>query len=175
MERQYKDSGIEWIGRIPREWKTCKLNYVYKFQTGATPPTNNEKFFDGDYKWACIADLKSKTIYDTTKKLSLEGVERCSMNISPIGSLLYSFKLSVGNVAFCGDNMYTNEAIATFLEGKGYLPYLYYLAPFAIIQNANYNNIKNMQYLRIHLTKDLKGLYTVNYKTLVKLKNINKY
>ena len=139
MERQYKDSGIEWIGRIPREWKTCKLNYVYKFQTGATPPTNNEKFFDGDYKWACIADLKSKTIYDTTKKLSLEGVERCSMNISPIGSLLYSFKLSVGNVAFCGDNMYTNEAIATFLEGKGYLPYLYYLAPFAIIQNANYN------------------------------------
>ena len=43
------------------------------------------------------------------------------------------------------------------------------------IKNAIYNNIKNLQYLRIHLTKDLKGLYTVNYKTLVKLKNINKY
>ena len=36
------------------------------------------------------------------------------------------------------------------------------------IKNAIYNNIKNMQYLRIYLIKDLKGLYTVNYKTLVK-------
>ncbi len=25
MERQYKDSGIEWIGRIPKDWKTTKL------------------------------------------------------------------------------------------------------------------------------------------------------
>ncbi len=139
MEREFKDSGIEWIGRIPKEWKTCKLNYVYRFQTGATPPTNNESFFDGDYKWASIADLKSKTIYDTTKRLSKAGVEKCSMIISPKGSLMYSFKLSVGTVSFCGDDMYTNEAIATFLEGYGFLPFLYYMAPFAIIHNANYN------------------------------------
>ena len=139
MAREYKDSGIEWIGRIPKEWKTCKLNYVYRFQTGATPPTNNESFFDGDYKWASIADLKSKTIYDTAKRLSKAGIEKCSMNISPKGSLMYSFKLSVGTVSFCGDDMYTNEAIATFLEGHGNLPFLYYMAPFAIIHNANYN------------------------------------
>lgn len=32
MERQYKDSGIKWIGRIPSEWKTCRLKdlgYLY--------------------------------------------------------------------------------------------------------------------------------------------------
>ncbi len=139
MERQYKDSGIEWIGRIPKEWKTCKLNYVYRFQTGATPPTNNEVYFDGNIKWASIADLKSKVINDTAKTLSKEGVEKCSMSISPKGSLMYSFKLSVGIVSFCGEDMYTNEAIATFLNGYGYLPFLYYMAPLAIIQNANYN------------------------------------
>lgn len=139
MERQYKDSGIGWIGRIPIEWNTCKLNYVYRFQTGATPPTNNEAYFNGNIKWASIADLKSKVIYDTAKTLSKEGVDKCSMSISPKGSLMYSFKLSVGIVSFCGEDMYTNEAIATFLNGYGYLPFLYYMAPVAIIQNANYN------------------------------------
>ena len=139
MERQYKDSGSEWIGRIPEEWKIAKLKYIYKFQTGATPPTNNERFFNGDFKWASIADLKSKIIYETTKTLSEAGIKKCNMTITPKGSLMYSFKLSVGIVSFCGEDMYTNEAIASFLEDYGYLPYLYYMAPFAIIQNANFN------------------------------------
>lgn len=32
MERQYKNTGIEWIGSIPREWKICRLKdigYLY--------------------------------------------------------------------------------------------------------------------------------------------------
>ena len=41
MERQYKDSGIEWIGRIPREWKTTKLSVLYS--------QRNEKVSDKDY------------------------------------------------------------------------------------------------------------------------------
>lgn len=34
MERQYKDSGIEWIGRMPKEWKTCQLKRCLSFQNG---------------------------------------------------------------------------------------------------------------------------------------------
>ena len=34
MVRQYKDSGIEWIGRIPKNWKTCKLKRLLTFQNG---------------------------------------------------------------------------------------------------------------------------------------------
>ena len=29
MEGQYKDSGIEWIGRIPEEWKTCRFKNLH--------------------------------------------------------------------------------------------------------------------------------------------------
>jgi len=50
--RQFKDSGIEWIGKIPETWEVCKLNYIYRFQTGATPPSKVENYFDGDIKWA---------------------------------------------------------------------------------------------------------------------------
>ena len=41
MERQYKDSGIEWIGRIPRVWKTTKLSVLYS--------QRNEKVSDKNY------------------------------------------------------------------------------------------------------------------------------
>ena len=68
MERKYKDSGIEWIGKIPETWEVCKLNYIYRFQTGATPPSKVELYFDGDIKWANISDLKSQYVYDTKQK-----------------------------------------------------------------------------------------------------------
>lgn len=34
MERQYKDSGIEWIGRIPEGWETCQLKRLLSFRNG---------------------------------------------------------------------------------------------------------------------------------------------
>lgn len=83
--------------------------------------------------------MKSKAVYDSEKHISDEAVQLASMNISPKGSLLYAFKLSVGAVSFCGMDMYTNEAIATFLPGKNNLRFLYYTAPIFIIKNANEN------------------------------------
>lgn len=139
--RAMKDSGIEWIGQIPQEWQIAKVKHVYSFQTGWTPSTSNAAYFDGDLPWANISDIgKTKTIYDTAKHITEEAVANSSIGISPKGSLMYSFKLSVGDVSFCGTDMYTNEAIATFLPSDKYdLRYLYYAAPLFIIKNANEN------------------------------------
>ena len=41
MERQYKDSGIEWIGKIPETWEVTKLNTLYTQRI--------EKVSDKDY------------------------------------------------------------------------------------------------------------------------------
>ena len=34
MAREYKDSGIEWIGQIPKEWNAIRLKYLCTIQTG---------------------------------------------------------------------------------------------------------------------------------------------
>ena len=139
--RQMKDSGIEWIGQIPQEWEIAKVKNIYSFQTGWTPSTSNAAYFDGSLPWANISDIgKERVVYDTSKHITEEAVANSSMEISPEGSLMYSFKLSVGDVSFCGTDMYTNEAIATFLPSEKYdLRYLYYAAPLFIIKNANEN------------------------------------
>ena len=32
--REMKDSGIEWIGEIPKEWKKAKIKYFVKVNSG---------------------------------------------------------------------------------------------------------------------------------------------
>ena len=150
---KYKDSGVVWLGEVPEHWEVCKIKHKYEFKTGATPSSGKKEFYEGDLKWANIGDIDDEIIFDTNKHITQEAVDSCRMTISPKGSLLYSFKLSVGQVAFCGDDMYTNEAIATFNSQKQSLRYLYYIAPQFIIHNAN-RNISNAPILNQDLIKN---------------------
>ena len=137
--RRFKETYVEWIGKIPQDWEVKPIKQVYRFQTGWTPATSDESNFEGDNIWVNISDMKQRIIYDSAKHISDKAVAISSMNISPKGSLLYAFKLSVGAVAFCGKDLYTNEAIATFLPCENSLEYLFYAAPIFIIENANEN------------------------------------
>ena len=164
---EYKDSGVAWIGEVPKHWEVIKLKYKYHFQTGATPNTGKKENFEGELRWANISDLNGSVVYDTTKHINKEAASKCSMNISPKGSLMYSFKLSVGTVAFCGEDMYTNEAIASFIPQKNDLKYLFYCAPIFIIHNAN-RNIYNAPLLNQELIKNaLICLPSLNEQTAI--------
>ncbi len=137
---EYKYSGVEWLGDVPEHWTVSKIKFIAPYQVGWTPPTKNDANFDGENLWANISDLRGKIIHDTAKKISNEAAKAASMDITPSGSLLYSFKLSVGAVSFSGKDMYTNEAIASFLEGATLpLSYLYYVLPKFVIENASTN------------------------------------
>lgn len=109
--------------------------------TGFTPDTKRLDYYDEDgFVWVTIADLQSKSIGDSFKKVSKKYIQEKEPTIVKQGSLLYSFKLSVGQVAFAERDLYTNEAIASFIKtDKVCLPYLYYSAPLFIINNANEN------------------------------------
>lgn len=137
---EYKDSGVEWLGVIPMHWIVSKIKFIAPYQVGWTPPTKNDANFEGENLWANISDLRGKVVFDTAKKISDGAAKVASMDITPKGSLLYSFKLSVGAVSFAGKDMYTNEAIASFVEGaKLPLSYLYYVLPKFVIENASTN------------------------------------
>ena len=137
---KYRDSDRSWLGAIPEHWQSSRVKYVATFQVGWTPPTKSDANFNGDNLWANISDLKSRTIFDTAKRISNSAAKAASMSISPKGSLLYSFKLSVGTVSFAGNDMFTNEAIASFLRSsKLPLSFLYYALPCFVIKNASTN------------------------------------
>lgn len=138
-----KDSGIEWIGMIPNSWEICRIKDKYQLITGFTPDTARDDFYDDEngYTWISIADMtkEGKNISESTAGISDIYVRSKHPEIVKKGSLLYSFKLSVGKVGFAQKELYTNEAIASFQENSDIcLGYLYYAA-FLIEENANIN------------------------------------
>ena len=138
-----KDSGVQWIGQVPKHWEVCKVKNKYSFSTGFTPPKNNEEYYDYSnegYTWVCISDMKAKEIECSANSISCYYVDTFKPAVVKKGSLLYSFKLSVGQVSFAKKDLFTNEAIASFHDLDSVcLPYLYYSSQICIIQNAETN------------------------------------
>jgi type I restriction enzyme S subunit len=70
----------------------------------------------------------------------IEGARKVVMEVTKSGSLLFSFKLSIGQVAFAGVDMFTNEAIASFPPQRGFISrFLFYALPVYVVENAQTN------------------------------------
>lgn len=129
---ELKDSGIDWIGKIPKHWEVKRFKEaIRKYTTGGTPPTSNTSYFDGDNIWVCIGDIDDKNIVDDSKiKLTSEAIKDANIIKTPKGSLLYSFKLSIGKMAFANCDLYTNEAILSIFPNKKIdLMFFYFMLP----------------------------------------------
>ena len=154
--REMKDSGLKWIGAVPKHWEVRKVKNYYHMQTGFTPDTKNESYYDdvGGYDWVNISDIQDgKVITSSKKKVSQSFVDAFHPAIIPEGSMMYSFKLSVGQTAFAGKPMYSNEAIASFLPDESVnLHYLRYSSMF-IVENAQ-TNIYNAKILNQDLIQN---------------------
>ena len=48
----YKDSGIEWIGKVPKGWDIARLQHLFRIVNGATPSSTESDYWDGDIPWA---------------------------------------------------------------------------------------------------------------------------
>ncbi len=113
-------------------WIYKKLGELYPIVMGKTPPRGIAKYWDTMKEthnlWVSIGDLsknEGKEIYDTKEYISNEAIG----NITKIskGSLLVSFKLTLGKMAFAGDDLYTNEAIMSLCKREDIdLKFLYY-------------------------------------------------
>ncbi|MBZ7947352.1 restriction endonuclease subunit S, partial [Campylobacter sp. RM10541] len=83
-------------------WEVKKLDDIAEIQIGKTPSRNNIDFFQGENIWLSIRDLKSKFVSFSSEKISNEAILKTNMKIVPKGTLLMSFKLTLGKTAFAG-------------------------------------------------------------------------
>ncbi|WP_308246900.1 restriction endonuclease subunit S [uncultured Prevotella sp.] len=140
-----KDSGIEWIGEVPEHWEMCRFKDAFRrWTTGITPDSKNYKYFESDickgYTWVTISDFLEKYISKSNLNLSDESIKLFMPPLSLKGSLMFSFKLSVGKIAFADKDLYTNEAIVSIPPNNGQcLEYYYYMLPNVLHENATEN------------------------------------
>ncbi|WP_313023941.1 restriction endonuclease subunit S [Mobilicoccus sp.] len=88
-----------------------KLGEVCDIIVGRTPPRADPSTWGGDAPWVSIADMnQGLSITSTKERISTAGAAKG--RLIPAGTVLLSFKLSIGKVARAGMPLYTNEAIA---------------------------------------------------------------
>ena len=108
-ELRFKDDE----GRDYPEWEVTTIEKVADLEKGFTPDTKNEKNWGGDTPWLSIADMKQgKYISDVSKHISYEALG--NKKLVPKGTLIMSFKLTLGRLGIINTEMMTNEAICHF-------------------------------------------------------------
>ena len=97
----------------PKEWQAVPLDELCHIIPGKTPARSDRAAFAGNRPWAKIGDMgDADKILETGEMLTDEAIRKYNCRPVQPGTLLLSFKLSIGKVAFAGVPMYTNEAIA---------------------------------------------------------------
>ena len=114
------------------KWQTVKLSDMFTLQMGKTPSRDNSAYWNGTHKWVSIADLGkvTKFIVDTKECITDLAVSETGIKATPKDTVVMSFKLSIGKTAVTAEEIYTNEAIMSFVDRGIYdfdIDYIYHL------------------------------------------------
>lgn len=87
---------------------------IVTFNSGKTPARHDtESWSDGTYAWVSIADMVADGVtFSTKEKVGKKAIsESFSGKISPVGTMIMSFKLTIGKMSILGIEAVHNEAI----------------------------------------------------------------
>ena len=113
-----QDNLIDVPLEIPDNWLWCYLPTIASFSLGKTPERNNDKYWNnGAIPWVSISDLyDKKTINSSKEKVSVSAIIDVFKNIIVSkGTLLMSFKLTIGKTSILGMDAVHNEAIISIV------------------------------------------------------------
>lgn len=113
-----------------KNWTTDKLENLCDIILGRTPSRSKKEFWGKGTDWVSISDMKKRIISSTKEQITDIGAAKSRSRLIQKGTLLMSFKLSIGKLGFAGKDLYTNEAIASLpIKNTEKLDkeYLYYL------------------------------------------------
>lgn len=86
---------------------------------GGTPDKRKKEYYrDGNHLWVSIKEMDNNIIVDTKEKINDLGVKNSNVKLVKKGTLLFSFKLTIGKTAIAGKDLYTNEAIAALIPNE---------------------------------------------------------
>ena len=93
--------------------RTVPLQRICDLQIGKTPSRSVPEYWGGELPWVTISDFAAGRFVTTTKeRITRIGAAKSGSKRIPRGTLLLSFKLSLGKRTISGCDLFTNEAIA---------------------------------------------------------------
>lgn len=191
MTRNMKDSGIEWIGEIPEDWKVIPLKNICKeFYSGGTPTASNNSYYtttEFGYPFINISDLtNNKYVEIIGKHITIEAAKSKNLKLIDNNYVLLAMYASTGTVSMLKLRSYISQAILAIKPGikieKEYL--FYFLSSFkpyselysrgTTQNNLNAEIIKNLKVPIPNIKMQLKITNFLNIKSNQIQKLMNK-
>ena len=107
------DSGIDWIGMMPKTWTRTKISRCFNvIGSGTTPRSDNDSFYVGDINWLQSGDINGGIVVETKKHISQDALDQFSAlkiyDAPFIAVAMYG--ASIANTSIVTINACTNQA-----------------------------------------------------------------
>lgn len=84
-----KDSGVEWIGKVPEHWAVSRLGHFATVENGTTPSRNNEAYWaGGDVPWLGSGEVNQVVVTEATEYITALALRECSLRVLPKGTVI---------------------------------------------------------------------------------------
>lgn len=118
-----KDSGVEWLGQVPAHWKTTRIRYVAKLESGHTPDKQNPDYWTNcDIPWISLSDSEQLRrvdyVSDTSKMINADGLANSSARLLPQGTVVMTRDATVGLSAITATTMAVSQHLVAWVPGK---------------------------------------------------------
>lgn len=123
---------------VPRGWQEKQVADLVRVVGGGTPDRDNSAYWrDGGIPWITPTDLtanEGKHIRQGAEHISEAGLANSNATLVPAGSIVFSTRGTVGNLALAGVPLTTNQSCETLVphEREVSSEFLYYLLNYGM-------------------------------------------
>ena len=127
---KYRDSGIQWIGKIPEHWMVVRIKDLGMLGSGTTPKSGNDAYYDGTHPWLNTGCVQNCIINEPAKYVTDLAIHECSgLRYYPKDTILIAMYGggTIGNVGLMGFDATINQACCAIELSTQHLPkYMFY-------------------------------------------------
>ncbi|MEN4007112.1 MAG: restriction endonuclease subunit S [Methanobacteriaceae archaeon] len=111
---EYKDSGVEWVGEIPKDWEISRIKFLGKTLAGGAPNTEKYDYWDGNIPWLPSGTVKNKKIFlnDVNKFITELGLKNSATKEIKENSILVALTgATCGNIGYLTFKSTANQSV----------------------------------------------------------------
>lgn len=117
------------IGRFSNTWGKEQLGEIARiFQSGGTPSTKEEKYWNGDIPWIQSSDLEKDSLFgvEPQKFITEFGLQNSSAKLIPENSIAIVTRVGVGKLAIVDQDYTTSQDFLSLSNLNGDIHFLVY-------------------------------------------------
>ena len=151
----YKDSGVEWLGKVPEHWEVPRVKQATRILRGKFThrPRNDPALYGGPYPFVQTGDVAraEKNIQSYSQTLNETG--RSISRMFPAGTLVMAIAANIGDVAVLDFDACFPDSVVGFVPWtearRDYLYYLFMAMKPELVRDAPVNTQGNLNVDRL--------------------------